>query len=188
MGTSVVVLLLPICARLALALHSIRPRVAFVGLKEIFVLPCRSPYVVDTLSSLSTGKRICDLYVAKTGKAAPPGCETFPQTDAEVGPNPFGRFKETNFTSLIAKLAMEQRQQKHVGLKRASSERKSTVLAEPALAHASIKAVDTKHKWKELPTKTRLPAKIKSVVSFADSFFGRKETQNIGTEMALHFV
>jgi hypothetical protein len=94
--------------------------------------------------------------VAKTGKPAPEGCKTFPQNDAEVGADPFGKFKETNFTSLIAKLAMEKQQQQHAGLKKASAAR----------------AVST---WREASAKAVLPAKAKSVVSFADRFFGRKD-------------
>ena len=48
------------------------------------------------------GKKICDAYVAKTGKEAPPACATFPQNDEEVGVDPWARFPKFNFTTFIA--------------------------------------------------------------------------------------
>lgn len=139
------------------------------------------PWLSDHCSLWVPGKKICDLYVAKTGKPAPEGCKTFPQNDAQVGADPFGKFKETNFTSLIAKLAMEKQQQQHAGLKKASAAR---TVSTPALAHKPASIVDklpysgaitSKQKWREASAKTVLPAKVKSVVSFADRFFGRKD-------------
>ena len=53
------------------------------------------------------GKKICDAYVAKTGKEAPQACTTFPQNDEEVGIDPWAKFEKFNFTTLIA----EQRTQ-----------------------------------------------------------------------------
>ena len=54
------------------------------------------------------GKRICDLYVAKTGKPAPSGCSSFWQTEAEVPRDPFASFPQTNFSSLIAQEARKR--------------------------------------------------------------------------------
>ena len=54
------------------------------------------------------GKAVCDAYVAKTGKPAPPGCAKFPQNDAQVGVDPWARFPAFNFTSLIAKIHTQQ--------------------------------------------------------------------------------
>ena len=47
------------------------------------------------------GKAVCEAYVAKTGKEAPPGCATFPQSDEQLGVDPWLRFPKFNFTSLI---------------------------------------------------------------------------------------
>jgi len=80
------------------------------------------------------GKRICDLYVAKTGNTAPKGCATFPQSDAEVPQNPFARFAETNFTSLIAKLDLEKHQAQHATLKKAASATVSASNKTPAVS------------------------------------------------------
>ena len=81
---------------------------------------------------------------------------------------------------------MEQQQRKHAGLKKESAAR--AVSTEPALAGGMSKkttkpvseeAGSAARGWKELPTKAMLPAKIKSVVSFADHFFGRKTAQKL---------
>jgi len=60
---------------------------------------------------LLLGKKVCDAYVAKTKKEAPAGCGALPQTDADLGTDPFAKFKQTDFTSLIAKIKVEDAQQ-----------------------------------------------------------------------------
>ncbi len=62
------------------------------------------------------GKAICDLYVKKTGKDAPPGCKTFPQDDEAVGVDPWVRFPKLNFTEFINK------QNREVQLKKAAQQ------------------------------------------------------------------
>ena len=49
------------------------------------------------------GKKICDAFVAKTGKKAPEGCLAFPHQDSELGEDPWTFFNTTNFTALVAK-------------------------------------------------------------------------------------
>ena len=39
------------------------------------------------------GDKICTAYVAKTGKQAPPGCDTFPKNDAQLGADPWQLYK-----------------------------------------------------------------------------------------------
>lgn len=47
------------------------------------------------------GKRICRRYEDKTGKTPPMGCAKFPQSDEQVGKNPWSRFPHNNFTAFI---------------------------------------------------------------------------------------
>ena len=44
------------------------------------------------------GHKICQAYVAKTGKPAPAGCRTFPQSDAQLGQNPWALYKDATLT------------------------------------------------------------------------------------------
>ena len=116
------------------------------------------------------GKRICDLYVAKTGKDAPKGCSSFPQSDADLGHDPFKRFAVANFTSLIAQLDMEKEQQQH-----------ATALKKAAGTSAATKKVPehtAKSVQKVSPVavaglaKPKLAEKIKKVKAWADHYFG----------------
>jgi hypothetical protein len=56
------------------------------------------------------GKKICDAYVAKSGKPAPAACLDFPADDAELGSQPWQFYDPgvTNFTQLAAKHEEEQ--------------------------------------------------------------------------------
>jgi len=56
------------------------------------------------------GKRVCDAYVAKTGKEAPAGCANFPQNDEEVGVDPWAKFPKKNFTAFIDELNVQHLQ------------------------------------------------------------------------------
>lgn len=142
------------------------------------------------------GKKICDLYVAKTGNPAPPGCATFPQSDAQVPKNPFARFAETNFTSLIAKIQMEKQQVQHATLKRAASATafksatpaaaKSTV-ANKSVKTSLVKSVTARSesvpaKSVKVPTPVHLPKNIQKVKSFADHFFGHDKAHEAMTK------
>jgi len=107
------------------------------------------------------GKKICDLYVAKTGQPAPKGCSSFWQNEAEVPKDPFASFKETNFTALIAKLDLEKKQRaqltgsaKHVKTAHAGKSAKSSAAAKSSAFG-----------------KKELNTKIQKVRNFADRFF-----------------
>jgi len=57
------------------------------------------------------GKKICDVYVAKSGKQAPAGCSQLPQTDADIGEDPFAKFPKPDFTALIQTIEKEKEAQ-----------------------------------------------------------------------------
>jgi len=51
---------------------------------------------------------VCDAFVKKSGKEAPEGCASLPQSVADIPDDPYAKFKAQDFTSLIDKLKEEQ--------------------------------------------------------------------------------
>ena len=50
------------------------------------------------------GKKVCDAYVKKSGKKAPAGCASLPQSVADIPEDPYAHLKQKDFTSLIEKI------------------------------------------------------------------------------------
>jgi len=62
------------------------------------------------------GKAVCDAYTAKTGKSAPAGCAKFPQSDADVGEDPWAKYPAKNFTVLIDEISAERLKKEAAGV------------------------------------------------------------------------
>jgi hypothetical protein len=62
------------------------------------------------------GKAVCDAYTAKTGKSAPVGCAKFPQSDADVGEDPWAKYPAKNFTVLIDEISAERLKKEAAGV------------------------------------------------------------------------
>ena len=62
------------------------------------------------------GKAVCDAYTAKTGKSAPAGCAKFPQSDADVGEDPWAKYPAKNFTVLIDEISAERLKKEEAGV------------------------------------------------------------------------
>jgi hypothetical protein len=123
------------------------------------------------------GKKICELYVAKTGKSAPEGCASFPQNDAEIGTDPWARFKVANFSSLIAKMDAERLLQQHASTLKmaakkgnsASASTKTSPVPNPITVEQEVRAakkraasmVNTQHQAKVVASKKMQPKIIK---------------------------
>ncbi len=123
------------------------------------------------------GKKICELYVAKTGKSAPEGCASFPQNDAEIGTDPWARFKVANFSSLIATMDAERQQQQHSSTLKmaakkgnsASASTKTSSVPDPISVQQEVRAakkraasmVNTQHQAKVVSSKKIQPKSIK---------------------------
>ena len=121
------------------------------------------------------GKKICDLYVAKTGKHAPEGCASFPQNDAEIGQDPWARFKVANFSSLIAKMDAERQQDEHAStLKKAARKSNSASTAKKIPPHPQAKG-----------SRTGMAAKARKISNFADHFFGHDATHEALTKQLI---
>jgi len=54
------------------------------------------------------GKKVCDAFAKKSGKKAPEGCSSLPQSVADIPDDPYAKFKLQDFTSLIDKMKQEQ--------------------------------------------------------------------------------
>ena len=118
--------------------------------------------------------------MAKTGNPAPAGCASFPQSEAEIPENPFAKFKETNFTSLIAKLDAEKSQQeKHAALKKLQTAKVVKKAAGKPVAKAAAKPTHKVAKSAaKAATSPALASKIQKVKRFADSYFGHDKAHD----------
>jgi hypothetical protein len=83
---------------------------------QVQILTVRRPPQAKFREQFLLGKAVCDAYTAKTGKSAPAGCAKFPQSDADVGEDPWAKYPAKNFTVLIDEISAERLKKEAAGV------------------------------------------------------------------------